>query len=120
MKTIQLDRSVLHNLYGDCTESMIELFTDFITSYSETRKSLFSAFESGNLLSLKRVLHYHGPSFMYLGIPEVAEMFKNLESKCSRVDNHFALSADFAELMETMERSCLEAKQEMECLKQAV
>jgi predicted SnoaL-like aldol condensation-catalyzing enzyme len=119
MKTIQLDRSVLHNLYGDCTESMIELFTDFITSYSETRQSLFSAFESGNLVSLKRVLHFHGPSFMYLGVPEVAAMFKSLEAKCSEVDNHFALSADFADLMQTMERSCLQAKNEMEYLKKA-
>ena len=120
MKTIQLDRGVLQNLYGDCQDSMIEIFSEFLTEYPEIRKTMFAAFESGSLSSLKRVLHFHGPSFMYLGIPGVAAMFKDLESKCSQVDSHFALATDFAELMQTVERSCLQAKNEMEYLRKAV
>jgi hypothetical protein len=57
---------------------------------------------------------------MYLGIPEVAAMFKELESKCTQADSHFVLAADFAELMEIIERSWLQAKIEMDCLKKAV
>jgi hypothetical protein len=120
MKTIQLDRGVLQNLYGDCQDSMIEIFSEFLTEYPEIRKTMSSAFESGNLLSLKRVLHFHGPSFMYLGIPEVATMFKDLEKKCAQVDSHFALAVEFADLMQTIERSCLQARNEMEYLKKAV
>ena len=120
MKTIQLDRGVLQNLYGDCQDSMIEIFSEFLTEYPEIRKTMSSAFESGNLLSLKRVLHFHGPSFMYLGIPDVAAMFKDMESKCTQVENHFVLAAEFAELMQIIERSYLHAKNEMEFLKKAV
>ncbi len=120
MKTIHLDRNVLQNLYGDSQDSMIEIFSEFITEYAAIRQSMFAAFESGNLTSLKRVLHFHGPSFMYLGIPEVADMFKALETKCTQVDNQYALANDFAELMQTIERSCSEAQHEMEYLRKAV
>jgi hypothetical protein len=120
MKTIQLDRGVLQNLYGDCLDNQIEIFSEFIASYAELKKNLFSAFDSGNLNSLKRVLHFHGPSFMYLGIPQVAAMFKNLELKCSQLDNHFSLSKDFSELMQAVEGSWLQATNEMEHFRKAV
>lgn len=114
MKTIQLDREVLQNLYGDCPESLVEIFSEFLANYSEIKQNLFSTFNSGNLSSLKRVLHFHGPSFMYLGMPQVADMFKNLELKCSGIDNHFSVSKDFSELMQAVEKSWQEATNEME------
>ena len=120
MKTILLDRVVLQNLYGDSHESMIEIFSEFLDSYSETKKALFSAFESGNLTSFKRVLHYHGPSFMYLGLPDVAAIFKNLEQKCLQADSHYSLSKDFAELMEVVEIGWIQAKNEIESIRNAV
>lgn len=120
MKTIQLDRGVLQNLYGDSPKSLIEIFSEFITAYPGIKQNLFSTFNSGNLSSLKRILHFHGPSFMYLGIPEVADMFKNLELKCSGNDNHFSLSNDFKELMQAVEASWLQATSEMENLRKAV
>ena len=120
MKTMQPDRTVLHNIYGDSRENMIEIFSEFLSSYPDIRKSLFSAFESGNLNSFKRVLHYHGPSFNYLGLPEVADMFQDLKLKCYRVENHFTLSKDFETLMKTMEGGWLQAKNEMEYLKEVV
>jgi HPt (histidine-containing phosphotransfer) domain-containing protein len=120
MKTIQLDKGVLQNLYGDCQDSMIEIFSDFLTDFTETRQNLSSAFDSGNLSSLKRVLHFHGPSFMYLGLPEVAALFKSLEQKCAQVDNHFSVSKDFEELVQILDGSWMKVKNEMEHLKKAV
>ena len=120
MKTIQLDRDVLHNLYGDCQESMIEIFSDFLTDYSETRQTLLSAFDSGNLLSLKRVLHFHGPCFMYIGLPDVAAAFKTLEKKCLEADNHFLLSKEFSELIKFIDGGWMIVKNEMECFRKAV
>jgi hypothetical protein len=120
MKTTQPDRAVLQNLYGNSRESMIEIFSEFLTSYAKTKKALFSAFESGNLTSLKRVLHYHAPSFMYIGFPDVTTKFKNLALRCSQADSHYSLSKDFAALMETVEESWQQSKNEMECLKREV
>jgi hypothetical protein len=120
MKTIQLDRDVLQNLYGDSPDSKTDIFSDFLADFSETRQTLKSAFDSGNLLSLKRVLHFHGPSFMYLGLPDVAAAFKTLEQKCLQIDNHFSLSKEFADLLETVDVSRLQIINEMEYLKKAV
>ena len=120
MKTILLDRVVLQTLYGDSRESMIEIFSEFLATYSETKKALISAFESGNLTSLKRVLHYHGPSFMYLGLPDVAAQFKSMELKCSQAESHYSLSKDFAELMEFVEIGWQHAKNEMDYIKNEV
>ena len=120
MKTILPNEAVLQNIYGDYRKSMIGVFSEFLTAYPDIKQNLFTAYQSGNLRSLKRVLHYHAPFFMYLGLPEVAGLFNNLEIKCSGVENHFPLSKDFAELMQTVERCWLQTKNEMENLKKAV
>ena len=119
MKTILPNQSVLQNIYGDSRENMIGIFSEFLTAYPDIKQTLFTAYQSGNLRSLKRVLHYHAPFFMYLGLPEVAGIFNNLELKCSRVENHFSLSKDFAELMQSVEGSWFHAKKEMENLQTA-
>jgi hypothetical protein len=46
-------------------------------------------------------------------MPEVADMFKALELKCSQGDNHFVLTADFAELMKAVESSWLQVSNEL-------
>jgi hypothetical protein len=120
MKTIQLDRDVLQNLYGDCQESMTEIFSDFLNDFTGTKQNLISAFNSGNPISLKRTLHFHGPSFMYLGLPDVATAFKSLEKKCLETQNHFSLSKEFAALLEMVDGSWKIVKSEMENLKKAV
>lgn len=107
MKAIQIDDQVLYDLFGGCEDSLNEVYSVFISSYQETRQNLSSAFYSGNLHSLKRLLHFHGPSFMYLGLPQVAGMFKELEHKCAQAGNHFTIAEDFSVLMQTME-TCLE------------
>ncbi len=99
MKTIQLDYEVLYNLYGDCQESKTEIFSEFLSTFSEMKQALFSAYESANLESLKSMLHFYGPSFMYVGAPQVSGFFKKLEARCSEVQGYHSLSADFFELL---------------------
>ena len=120
MKTIQIDREVLCSIYGECHSGLNEVFSEFLGSYDELKQNLFSAFESGNLSSLKRLLHFHGPSFMYLGIPSVAGMFKELEHKCSQADNYFLVADDFKNLMQLVEESWQQVVYEMEYFKRAV
>jgi hypothetical protein len=119
MKTILLDRVVLKSFYGDSLEGMTEIFSQFLASYPETKKTLIAAYESGNLTSLKRVLQYHAPSFIYLGLPDLLSEFKNLSIKCSEVDSHYSLSNDFKELMLTLESCWQIVKNEMKSLMKA-
>ena len=120
MKTILIDDEVLNNLYGDCHDSLNEVFSEFIRSYQSMKQSFSSAFGSGNLSSLKRLLHFHGPSFMYLGMPQVADMFRKLEHTCTLAGNHFVISTDFAELMTAVDMSYQEVIRHTDRLKKAV
>lgn len=120
MKTILIDKEALLSLYGDCQDSLNEVLSEFIRSYQETKQNLSTAFSSGNLQSLKRLLHFHGPSFMYLGLPQVAEMFKTLENKCIQAGNHFMVSEDFSALMKAIEISYQEVLKQADCFKKAV
>ncbi len=120
MKTNLIDREVLSNLFGECHDSLNEIFTAFVNSYPETKQNLSSAFCSGNLNSLKRLLHFHGPSFMYLGLPTVADLCKKLEQKCVHAGNHFMIADEFSELIQAIECSYEEVIRETAFLKKAV
>lgn len=120
MKTILVDHEVLASLYGDCHECLNEVFTEFLSGYESMKQDLSSAFASGNLFSLKRLLHFYGPSYMYLGMPGMSDRFKNLEHKCAQEGNHFVLSAEFAELIELVQKSYNEVLSRTESLKKAV
>lgn len=120
MKTIQINREKLHTLYGGCYESMNLVFSEFIGSYDEMKKNLTSAFQSGNLSSFKRVLHFHGPSFTYLGFPDIAILFKNLERKSEGAVTYFEIVPDFNELMQAVETSYWQITSEASSYKQAI
>lgn len=105
MKIANLDHDVLFSLYGDCRESMNEVFSEFLSSYHTLKDNLSSAFESGDLPALKKMLHFHGPSFMYIGLPDVAAMFKNLEKACVNAENNFQVYTDYTALQLAVEES---------------
>jgi hypothetical protein len=108
MKTIQLNQEVLQNLYGDSEESKSEVFLEFLSTYSDLKKNLFTAYEEGSLDSMKSLLHYHGPSFMYLGVPDVADAFKKLEQRCSTIRDHHSVSAEFFNLLQMVDDTWLQ------------
>lgn len=108
MKTVQLNLEVLQNLYGDCEESKAEVFSEFLSTYAELKRNLFNAYDAGDLYALKSLLHYHGPSFMYLGVPEVADSFKKLELRCVHVTDTHAVSVDFFKLLQMVDDTWLQ------------
>lgn len=116
MKTIQISRPVLQSLYGDCTEGMAEVFSQFLSSHSEIRENLISSYNSGSLDSLKKFLHYHGPSFMYLGMPVVTDCFKSLEEQCKQGSDQSSISRGFSILIQFVDQSRQMVVKELEQL----
>lgn len=119
MKTIQISRPVLQSLYGDCTESMAEVFSQFLDSHSEIRDNLVSSYNSGSIELLKKFLHYHGPSFMYLGMPVISDCFKNLEEKCKQGSDHSTIANGFNVLLQFVDQSRDMILKELACFKKA-
>lgn len=120
MKTIKLNNEVLQNLYGDCEESKGEVFSEFISTYSEMKQKLFLAYDSGDMDTLKSLLHLYGPSFMYLGVPDVSEFFKNLELECSGILNRNSFSVNFFKLLQMVDDTWLEVYNQTVYFKKAV
>ena len=120
MKTIQIDRQVLQTLYGGCEESIKEVFTEFIRGYSELKENLVSGYESANAKKQKKVLHFHGPSFMYLGMPEITSQFKKIEMYCAEPSACSLPSSEFTELMEMVNESKLLVENEINYIRKAV
>src|SRR5258705_808432 len=104
MKTIQINRPILQSLYGDSPESMAEVFSQFLNSHSEIRENLMSSYNSGNIELLRKSLHYHGPSFLYLGMPDISDFFSNLQEQCKQGDRS-SISASFKVLIEYVDQS---------------
>ena len=119
MKTIQLNNEVLLNLYGDCEESKAEVFSEFLASYYELKQNLFAAYEEDDLESLKNLLHYHGPSFMYIGVPEVADRFKKLEADCNKVKDRVSISVDFFNLLQMVDDTRMQVADQMQYFQKA-
>src|SRR5882757_5049867 len=105
MKTFQISRPILQSLYGDCTESMAEVFSQFLKCHSEIRENLVSSYNSGNIELLKKSLHYHGPSFMYLGMPVISDCFRNLEGQCKQFFDCSSISTGFNVLIQFVDQS---------------
>jgi len=120
MKTIQLNSEVLANLYGDCEESKAEVFGEFLNTYADLKRNLFNAYESGTLDSLKSLLHYHGPSFMYLGLPDVADYIKKLELRCGTISDRQVIAVDFFNLLQMVDETWLQVYNQTKYYKAAV
>jgi hypothetical protein len=116
MKTIHISRPVLQSLYGESTESMTEVFSQFLNCYSEIRENLVSSYNSGNVELFKKFLHYHGPSFMYLGMPVVSDCFKNLEEQCKQGSDRSSISTGFNVLIQLVDQSRHIVANELACL----
>lgn len=120
MKITSPDQDVLLSLYGGCRESMNEVFREFLGSYHSLEQNLRAAFGSGDMAALKKMLHFHGPSFMYIGFPQVSAMFKSLENACVRAENNLQVSAEYTALMQAVRDSFESVSCEAACYSNAV
>jgi hypothetical protein len=116
MKTMKVRKEVLESIYGNSIESVEEVFKTFLNTHADITKDLLSVYNNGHLDKLKRILHYHGPSFMYLGLPEITDSFKKLEHLCTNVTSHHNVSDSFSSLIQMVEQSRLLVQNELSAI----
>jgi HPt (histidine-containing phosphotransfer) domain-containing protein len=104
MKTVKFNRHLLESFYGDQTDSVSDLLVSFVNDFSKTKQDLLSAFHSGKPDDLRELLHYHAPSFTYLGLPVLTTECRNLELKCIRLQNHDTIQTEFFQLLELIQQ----------------
>jgi hypothetical protein len=118
MKPIQISKPLLNSLYGDSIECIEEVFSAFLSSHQEIIENLTSSYNSGKIDSLRKFLHHHGPSFLYLGFPTISDCFKSLETQCKSVSDNDAISSEFSVLMQMVDESRVQVINQLEYFKQ--
>ena len=118
MKTIQISKPLLNTLYGDSVDCIEEIFSEFLSTHGEIRENLTSSYHSGKIDSLRKILHHHGPSFMYLGLPLISDFFKNLEMRCKSISDNSIISSEFSLLIQMVDESKVQVSNQLKYLKQ--
>lgn len=111
--TMKVKKEVLQSIYGNSFESLQEVFSTFLNTHADIAKELTSVYNNGQLDKLRRILHHHGPSFMYLGLPEITDSFKKLEQLCTNVTSHDSVSDSFSSLIQMVEQSRILVQNEL-------
>jgi HPt (histidine-containing phosphotransfer) domain-containing protein len=104
MKTVKFNRHLIESFYGDQTETAYDLLLTFVNDFSKTKQDLLSAFHSGKSDDLRELLHYHAPSFTYLGLPALTTECRSLELKCIQLQNHDTIQTEFFQLLELIQQ----------------
>jgi HPt (histidine-containing phosphotransfer) domain-containing protein len=104
MKTVKFNHHLMESFYGDQLESGYELLHTFVNNFSKTKQDLLSAFHSGKSDDLRELLHYHAPSFTYLGLPVLTTECRSLELKCINLQHPNTIQTDFFELIDLIQQ----------------
>ncbi len=104
MKAIKFNRQLVESFYGDQTESVSDLLVTFVNDFSKTKEDLITAFQSGKPDRLSELLHYHAPSFTYLGLPALTTECRRLELKCMFLTNPDTIKAEFFVLLDLIQK----------------
>ncbi len=107
MKKYEINKTVLDQFYCGCQESMQEVFTEFLNRYTQMKSAIASSYHSNSITELKRCLHSNGPSFMYLGLPEISLFFKKLEVQCTGETTEPVSETDYSTLMQMTDAAYL-------------
>jgi hypothetical protein len=103
MKKYDLNKEVLDQFYCGCNESMQEVFIEFLNRHSEIKTDITNSYISRSTPDLKRCFHSNGPSFMYLGLPEISLFFKKLELQCTPGINNPVSDAEYVTIMQMID-----------------
>jgi hypothetical protein len=106
-------RETLFNLYGEMNEDVAVFFTEFIVAYPEFRENCTIAFLNKNPEQLGSLLHQYGPSFTYVGFPQVTTAMKQLEDTCKTVQVFTEIELPYNRLIEMADAAFVEIKKEL-------
>ncbi len=120
MGQVILDKEMLHNLYGDSPDDIVDMFRAYLNQHDEILSSFKTAFGFG-LDSLRRCVHFHSSAFIYIGFPQLAIACSEFERKCiAYKKNSQAIETDFNTLIKKITESAILVKQELYLIETAL
>ena len=101
----KIDSDYLYSLYEDDYQYIEEIFQTTLAHFDGDYNSIIIAFESNNLLELKKAIHKIKPTFGFVGLPLVQHICKEFEDMCQRVSNSNELNSEYQQIVATLAES---------------
>jgi HPt (histidine-containing phosphotransfer) domain-containing protein len=98
----KIDSDYMFSMYADDYAYIEEIFGTTLQHFDDDFESLKAAFESGNLVDLKRASHKIKPTFGFVGLTSIQEQVKIFEDLCQNVPNTDYLKDDFKQIVATL------------------
>ena len=98
----KIDSEYLYSLYEDDYQYIEEIFQTTLTHFDEDYNSIRTAYESNNLLELKKAIHKIKPTFGFVGLPFVQHICKEFEDSCQRANTSNELITEYQQIVITL------------------
>ena len=102
---VQLNREILHDLYGDSPDELKDIFTEYLNSYSAMIENFQSGYNTHRLDLLEYFCHGYGPTFRYLGFPEISNCITAFQKLCRKPEAFDNIHTTYSALMVMLEES---------------
>lgn len=115
MNTLKFENEIIHKLYGNSKEDIIDILNEYISSKEEMLTSLHTSFSKGTE-ELLDSLHFHSSVFSYVGFPQLTNECLLLESDCKRYNLSATVQLRFRELIVKIKESTVIVEKEIDKL----
>ena len=98
----KIDSDYLYSLYEDDYQYIEEIFATTLAHFDADYKSIRIAYESNNLLELKRAIHKIKPTFGFVGLPLVQQICQEFEDICQKANASNELKTEYQQIVITL------------------
>jgi hypothetical protein len=112
MNSLTLDTSMLSDLYGGSDEDVRFILNDYLARHGDILVSLGDAFGSG-IEALTKSVHFHSPSFSYIGLPQLTAECRQFEQECKSAGDTRVIERGFRHLIDKIHQSADLIKEEL-------
>ena len=101
----KIDADYLYSLYEDDYQYIEEIFETTLLHFDEDYNSIRIAYESNNLLELKKAIHKMKPTFGFVGLPLVQNICTEFENICQKATSSNELTSEYQQIVVTLAES---------------
>lgn len=99
----KIDAQWIYSLYEDDYGYIAEVFSSSLDAFKEDLPAFTGAFETSDILSLKKSAHKIKPVFGFAGLLHHQEMMGRFESACLNASSISNLTLQYIELLEVIQ-----------------
>jgi len=101
----KIDSDYLYSLYEDDYQYIEEIFDTTLTHFDNDFNAIKQAFQTNNLIELKKAIHKIKPTFGFVGLLLVQQICKEFEDACQKASTANELKTEYQQIVTTLAAS---------------